>query len=109
MNSYEIWMLVGWAIPVGILIWVAYVCFSLYKDAKYQASRLVSAPELPNAKAKGSVFKDEEKPKNHKENSKPTTRKEARSGRSRIIESSDSNNGIWADTDDSFDLTGGKD
>lgn len=109
MNSFQIWMLVGWAIPVAIIIWVAYICFSLYKDAKYQASRLVSAPELPGARSKGSVFKDEGTGEKAKNSTKSLSRKEVRAGRSKIIESSNANNGIWADDNDSFDLTSGKD
>lgn len=109
MNSFEIWMLIGWAIPIAIIAWVAYICFSLYKDAKYQSSRLVSAPELPGAKNKASVFKENDKEKKTKEAPKTISRKESRSNRNKIIESSNENNGIWANTDDSFDLTSGKD
>lgn len=107
MTAYNIWMMIGWSIPIAIVIVCAVLAYRLYMDAKYQASRLVSAPELntetntEHVLGKDTGFASRAERRKKKKSGAPVL---ASTGSQSTSESS-----LWSDNNDSFDLTSGTD
>lgn len=104
MNWFSIWVNVGWAIFAIIIIGCIWLAYAMWRDAKIQQDRDISAPSLAPTEGKDTIFTPDEK-----KNKKPLSRKELRNQKSASIDVGDADESKFFSDDDDFHIASGKD
>ena len=103
MSVYEIWMIIGWSIPVIIIGVCAWLAYGLYSDAQSKASRTVAAPTLGNKETENVFGNDTGFA------SRADRKKKKKSSTVNLRTENTSSSSLWAESNDNFDLSSGKD
>lgn len=108
MNWFSIWTIAGWSVLGLIVLGIGVLVFAMWKDAKERESRDIAAPTLGGEQndVAERLFEDSTR----KEKSPTTSRRSLRNSKSTQVVVEDSSEGsLWADDEDGFNLTEGRD
>lgn len=107
MNWFTIWTIAGWSALGLIVLGIAVLLFSMWRDTKAQEARNIAAPALNAGPAtdQGPLFSDA---KEKTSKSAPTSRRALRNTPAVVVEDT-SEGSLWSDVESDFSLTEGRD